>query len=118
MRPKTDIDKLYCKRFPVRENTWGDMKDTKGRVGIYIDQYETLEEFIMDVWTRFRPHGGKEFLEAQGVEQVGDSDEMVCDNKDSKFFYHKAPNLYLTRPKRYEELRQHYFCGIRKFEIH
>ena len=32
----------YCESNPVRENKWGDLKDTHNRVGKYLDQYEML----------------------------------------------------------------------------
>jgi len=110
MRPKTNINKDYCERFPVRRNSYGQLKDGGNSVGIYLDQYESLKDFVNDIHKRFRPHGGKEFYKAQGVMQVGSSDKLICKRKESMFYGQTVINPYLISAK-YKDLRQHYFVS-------
>jgi len=53
MRPKKGVDKEYCEKYPVRSTVWGTLKDPHNRVGLYADQYETLQKFVDDVWLNY-----------------------------------------------------------------
>lgn len=108
----------YCENMPVRETRWGDMKDPDGRVGKYPDQYESLHSFMSDVWRRYRPYKGKQFFSREGLYQITNTDELICKNKESKFYGHIVENYYLTRPTPYKELKQHYYCSVRKHKVY
>lgn len=107
----------YCESKPVRDTKWG-MKDPDNRVGEHPDQYETLKDFMVDVWSRYRPHGGKHFFSEEGIYQIAGTDELICKNEESRFYNQVVENYYLTRPRRYNELRQHYFCNTRKHKVY
>ena len=108
----------YCESKPVRKTKWGNMKDPSNRVGEHPDQYETLKEFMVDVWSRYRPWGGKCFFSEEGLYQISNTDELICKNEESKFYGQVVENYYLTRPSPYKELKQHYFCNIHKHKVY
>ena len=105
---KTEISyQEYCEKNPVRKTVYGDMKNPKGRVGEYPDQYETLQAFVDDVWSRYRPWGGKCFFEKMKIFPMVNRKQLVCKDPNSKFFEEKVENRYVTREE-YKDLRQHY----------
>jgi len=101
----------------ITMNKYGNWRDSDGRVGTTIDQYPSLKVFMIDIWERYRPFGGKCLFDRLRLKQVGNTDQLICEDIDSKFYREEVENYYLTRPDRYIDLRQHYFCSEYKSDI-
>ena len=103
---------------PVKKNKYGNYTDRDGRVGKDLDQYDTLKDFMTDIWLRYRPYGRKLYFEKVKLYQVEDTDELICKDKNSKFYNEKVENYYITRPDRYIKLKQHYKCNKHLHDIY